>query len=452
MYKNKPAGIISMRDITEHKRMQELHKVIFNISNAAIVAPDTKSLILTIKKQLSLVIDISHVAIVCYDKNLCLLSSAHNEEMNEFIIPWPSGKSLSGYMINQNRAMLLSKDQIRELMELGEIDVEEINCESWLGVPLYNGDKTIGSFYAKSNDHVKAYTDEDLEMMVFIAAHISNSIQKDHDKLNYRKALLKAKESESLKVAFLSNISHAIRTPMNAIVGFSELIENEGISVHERDDFGSIISQSAMQLLSTVNNIIDISEIHCNQLEINKKWFNLNDLLNELLDLFNNEKTIKGKANLTILLEKGFDDHLSMMCSGGPQIHKILYCLLDNALIYTQVGVIKFGCYMRNDTLCFYVKDTGKGIAMEKQEIIFQSFRQADETPTRAFDGVGLGLTISKGLVDLLGGQIWMESKEGEGSVFSFSFPFEDLTCKYPHCTSTKCDHPNLKNNLQKNN
>ena len=449
IYNGKPAGIISMRDITEYKRTQELRKVIYAISNAVITTLDTEALILTIKKQLSLIIDTTHLAIVCYDSEYSLLSSPCKVDENEFVATWPNDKSLTGYMIKQNHPVLLSKDQIVRLVKAGAIDVDVTACQSWLGIPLHIGDKIIGAMYVQSHNQAMAYTDDDLEMMVFIAGHISNSIQHDRDKEDYRKALLKAEESENLKVAFLSNISHEIRTPMNAIVGFSELIENEEISVHDREDFSSIIGKSAMRLLSTVNDIIDVSEIHCNQLEINKKWVSLNDMLDQLLVLFNNEKTIKGKSNLTILLEKGFDDHQSMMCTDGLRIRQIFYCLLSNALIYTNVGVVKFGYAMRNGALCFYVEDTGKGIAKEKQEMIFQSFRQEDETQTRAYDGIGLGLTISKGLVGLLGGQIWIDSKEGEGSVFSFSIPFETLKCKYPHCTGTLCEHPNMKNTLQ---
>jgi len=448
LYNGKPAGIISMRDITGFKRTQELQKVIYAISNAAVAALDTKSLILTIKKYLRLIIDIKHLTIACYDSEYSLFSSPSKGNENEFAGAWPNDKSLTGYMIKQNRPILLSKKQIVRLVKMDVIDVDVTTCESWLGIPLQIGDKIIGALYVQSQNQAMAYTDDDFEMMVFIAGHISNSIRQDHDKRNYKKALLKAEESESLKVAFLSNISHEIRTPMNAIVGFSELMENGKISDHDREDFGSIIGQSAMRLLSTVNDIIDVSEIHCNQLEINKKWVGLNHILDQLLVLFNNEKALKGKANLTILLEKGFDDQQSMICTDGQRIRQILYCLLDNALIYTQVGVVRFGYAIRNDALCFYVGDTGKGIAKEKQELIFQSFRQEDESPTRAYDGIGLGLTISKGLVGLLGGNIWLDSKVGAGSVFTFKIPFENLKCKYPNCTCKLCEHPNMKKNL----
>ena len=429
VYRGAPAGIISMRDFTEHKRAQDLRKVIYAISNAVVVALDTKALILTIKKQLSLIIDTAHLAIICYDEaSVYPLRPAMRIKMS-LLLPGPMG-TLTGYMIKQNRPILLSKDQISELVEAGEIDVDETNCESWLGVPLYNSDKIIGAFYAHSNDHTKAYTKEDLEMIVFISVHISNSIQRDQDKEDYRQALLKAEESESLKVAFLSNISHEIRTPMNAIIGFTKIIENEEISVHDREDFGSIISKSAIRLLSTVSDIIDVSKIHCNQIKINKDWFDLNSLLGELLVSFNNEETLKGKTNITIILENELEGQKSMIYTDGQRLRQALFNLLNNALIYTNEGHITFGYVLQNDMLCFFVQDSGKGIAEEKQALIFNSFRQEDESSTRSFDGVGLGLTISKGLIELLGGKISLVSEEGKGSTFSFSIPNENQNSK----------------------
>ena len=238
------------------------------------------------------------------------------------------------------------------------------------------------------------------------------------------KAKEKAEESDRLKTAFLNNMSHEIRTPMNGILGFSELLEDETLPPEERRQYINIINNNSLHLLSIINDIIDISEIESKQISLSKVSFNLNQLLDELLISYQNEKTLIGKTGITLTLEKAFDEENSMIISDDLRIRQILYNLLNNSMKFTDKGFIKFGYADMGDVLQFFVQDFGKGIPKDKQSIIFERFRQEEENYTRQFGGNGLGLSISKGLVELLGGNMWLISDEGIGTTFYFTIPY----------------------------
>lgn len=425
IYRGRPAGIISVVDITERKRAEEIQKVMYAISNAVILTKDIKGLIGYIRKQLSSLIDTTNFAVAFYNEQTGMLTSPYFEDEKDDIAAWPLEKSLTGYVIKQNKPMLLTKHDIIELELKGEVREIGSMCEIWLGVPMYIENKVIGAFVLQSYTNPLAYTESDLEMLDFISHQISISIQRKQDIQNLRIALSKAEESDRLKTAFLSNMSHEIRTPMNGILGFSNLLDDDYLSSEERSQYIKIINHNGKHLLSIINDIVDIAKIDSNQLPINKDWFYLNYLLDELLVSYNNEKLTHHKDEVSFILDKGFEDHQSKIFTDDIRLRQILYNLLGNALKFTKEGFIKFGYSQQDDKLCFFVQDTGKGVAKEKQSIIFERFRQEEETYTRQFGGTGLGLTISKGLVELLGGEMWLVSDEAQGATFFFTLPIQ---------------------------
>jgi PAS domain S-box-containing protein len=424
LYRGRPAGILSLVDITERKRAEEIQKVMFAISNAVIVTKDIKELIFYIREQLNTLIDTTNFAVVFYNEDSGMLSAPYFEDEKDNIDSWPLEKSLTGYVIKQNRPLLLTKQHISELEKKGEIVAIGTICEVWLGVPLHIEGKVIGAFVVQSYDNPLAYNEKDLEMLGFISHQISISIQRKQDIQNLRIALSKAEESDRLKTAFLSNMSHEIRTPMNGIIGFSDLLDDDYLTSEERKQYTKIINTNGKHLLSIINDIIDIAKIDSNQLAINNDWFYLNHLLDELLVSYNNEKIIRKKECISFILEKGFEDYQSLILTDDVRLRQILLNLLGNAIKFTKEGFIKFGYSLQNNKLCFFVQDTGKGVAKEKQTIIFERFRQEEESYTRQFGGTGLGLTISKGLVELLGGNMWLVSDEGKGATFFFTIPY----------------------------
>lgn len=257
--------------------------------------------------------------------------------------------------------------------------------------------------------------------MVFILRDITE--QKNFEE-SLRTAKEMAEESDRLKSAFLANMSHEIRTPMNGILGFSELLDDDSLSPDDRSKFINVISENSRHLLGVVNDIIDISKIDSTQLAINNVSFNLNRLMDDVFMTYQNEKILKNKDQVKLEMNKSLSDEDSIIISDDIRLRQILYNLLGNALKFTKTGFIKFGYIVVDDKLQFMVQDTGKGIAKAKQSIVFERFRQEEDSYTRYFGGSGLGLSISKGLAELLGGKIWLESEVGVGSTFFFTIKY----------------------------
>jgi len=230
----------------------------------------------------------------------------------------------------------------------------------------------------------------------------------------------KAEESDRLKTAFLHNVSHEIRTPMNAILGFSSLLNETGIAEEERKQFVDVIFQSGNQLLSIINDIVDLASIESGQVKINIREIVLNQELRKLSEQF----AYKQKPlNITLSLETPLPDKAVHVMTDGTKLIQILSNLINNAFKFTKKGRITFGYSQKENCLEFFVRDTGVGIAPEHQKKVFDRFYQVDSAVSRHYSGTGLGLSICKAYVELLGGRIWLTSQPGEGSMFCFTIP-----------------------------
>jgi len=231
----------------------------------------------------------------------------------------------------------------------------------------------------------------------------------------------KAEESDRLKTAFLHNVSHEIRTPMNAIIGFSTLLNEPDLSEEERRQYIDIIFQSGSQLLSIINDIVDIANVESGQAKVNLTEFNLNSKLKKLNEQF----SIIGKQNnIKIILSMSLPDDASVINTDSTKLIQILSNLISNSVKFTKNGQIDFGYVLKDEFLEFFVIDTGIGIASEYHSRIFDRFFQIDNTVSRQYSGTGLGLSICKGYVDILGGVIKVESESGKGTKFLFTIPF----------------------------
>jgi hypothetical protein len=230
----------------------------------------------------------------------------------------------------------------------------------------------------------------------------------------------KAEESDRLKSAFLANMSHEIRTPMNGILGFTELLLEPDLSSGQREQFIEIVHKSGQRMLNTVTDIIEMSKIEAGIVNISFKVTDVNSKLEELVTFFKQEASQKG---LKLSLKKVLSEQDKNLLADTNMLNSIISNLIKNAIKYTNSGFIEVGCSKKDDFIEFYIKDTGIGIPEDRIEAIFERFIQADIADTRAFQGSGLGLTISKSYVEMLGGKIWVESREGEGSTFYFTLP-----------------------------
>jgi len=230
----------------------------------------------------------------------------------------------------------------------------------------------------------------------------------------------KAEESDRLKSAFLANMSHEIRTPMNGILGFASLLKDEELTKSEQVEYIAIIEKSGSRLLNIINDIIDISKIEAGQIKVKLSETNINDQISYIKEFFSIEAEAKG-IKLTTSTDLSYED--AKINTDREKIYAALINLTKNALKFTSEGSIEVGYKSKPDFIEFFVKDTGAGIPQDKLNLIFERFRQASESLSRNYEGAGLGLSISKAYIEMLGGTIWVESEPGVGSTFYFNIP-----------------------------
>jgi PAS domain S-box-containing protein len=231
----------------------------------------------------------------------------------------------------------------------------------------------------------------------------------------------KAEESDLLKSAFLANMSHEIRTPMNGILGFSSLLKQPGLTGKEQQNYINSIEKSGARMLNIISEIIDISKIESGQMGVHFQDTNINKKVEEVYSLFKPEAKNK---KIYLSYKNGLPANEAITLTDRDKFYSILTNLVKNAIKYTNTGSIEFGYNIKGETFEFFVKDTGIGIPKEKQTAIFERFIQADIADVQARQGAGLGLSISKAYVEMLGGKIWVESEEGLGATFYFTIPY----------------------------
>jgi PAS domain S-box-containing protein len=243
------------------------------------------------------------------------------------------------------------------------------------------------------------------------------------------KAKEKAEESDRLKSAFLTNMSHEIRTPMNGILGFAELLKEPNLSSDDQQDYIQTIGISGARMLNTINSIVDMSKIESGLMNLDIKETNINEKIEFTYKFFKPEVETKG---LKFLFKNSLQAKEAIIKTDNEKVYAILTNLVRNAIKFTYEGSIEFGYDLvktQDDaSLQFFVKDTGVGIPQNQCELIFERFRQGSESNNRGYEGSGLGLSICKSYVEMLGGRIWVESQEGRGSIFYFTIPYNPVS------------------------
>ena len=232
----------------------------------------------------------------------------------------------------------------------------------------------------------------------------------------------KAEESDRLKSAFLANMSHEIRTPLNSILGFSTLLLDPFFDNKEQIEFANLIITNGNNLLTIISDIMDISKIESGEIKIRKSEIDAQKFLTTIKEQFSYQA--EGK-NLELRLTCPANDQEKMIFADPERLRQIFNNLMSNAIKFTEIGHIEIGCLLKGEMIEFYINDTGIGIPEVYHEVIFERFRQVENEKTRKYGGNGLGLTISKNLIELMGGKIWLESEPDEGSTFYFSLPIQ---------------------------
>ena len=242
---------------------------------------------------------------------------------------------------------------------------------------------------------------------------------------NLQKETRRAKTADELKSSFLANMSHEIRTPVNSIVGFSNLLAVEQIPDIQKKDFVSYIRSSSEVLLNLIDDIIDIAKIEAGELKINKKECEIKTLFEELLRIFNEVKTNCKKDHLNLICKPDRNIPDLVFRTDPFRLKQILINLISNAIKFTEKGYIEFGYNIREEKVVeFYVRDTGVGMTRSELDLIFERFKRSNSPEKKNIAGTGLGLAISRNLVQLLGGEMWVDSEPLRGTVFFFTLPY----------------------------
>lgn len=442
-------------DITERKHSENLQRVLFNISKQVFETGDIKQLLGIIKNELNSLIDTRNFYVAFYNEETGMLTTEFESDEKDSIDTWPAEKSLTGFVVRNNKSLIIKRDGYQELGNKYDLDHVGTASEVWLGVPLIADGKAFGAIVVQDYNNPNAYNENELKMLEFIASQLSLSIQRQKSIIELQHAFAKADAGDRLKTAFINNISHEIRTPLNGILGFTEMTLNPDSTPEDNELFYNVIKKSSKRLLNTVTSYMDISLLVSGTMEIIRRPSNLDKLFHELYNDF--KETCSSKGIELKILKPNVADAL-IMNTDIEKLRKIVTHLLDNAVKFTQKGTIEFGYITPDsngsqgevitkpieksvsvpDELEFFVSDTGTGINTEALNFIFDAFMQADVSPTRGYEGSGLGLTIASGMVKLLGGKLWIDTERGKGSIFHFTLPFSENQVLTPAKTPEK--------------
>jgi len=237
----------------------------------------------------------------------------------------------------------------------------------------------------------------------------------------------KAEESDRLKSAFLANMTHEIRTPMNAIIGFSNLLDSADTEGINKEELIQLIIKNSNALLNLIDDIIDIAKIEAEQLKIVEKECNIQSVFADLIDKFS--EINMGNSLVKLVVKEEFLNKPLVIKTDPFRLQQIMSNLIGNAFKFTEKGTVEFGYNLQHtnqqNTILFYVKDTGIGLMTEQTLTIFNRFTRIEDNLKKIYRGAGLGLAITKNLVEMMGGKIWVESEINKGSAFYFTLPYK---------------------------
>ncbi|HCV15450.1 MAG TPA: hypothetical protein DF637_03835 [Rikenellaceae bacterium] len=307
-------------------------------------------------------------------------------------------------------------DNVRKILEPQGV-------KSLLTIPLINNNKCTGFLGLDSVVRHNNYNESDERLLSIFAQLLINVTNRQILEQSLLSEKERAEESNKLKTAFLQNLSHEIRTPMNGIMGFSQLLKEFPDDPQVASEYLDVIDKSGQRLLRLVDDLVSISKIEAGIIVIEKERFNINDVLDELYQIFHVQAEKKG---LKLVLENRILNEDANVCTDKTKVYQIISNLISNSIKFTENGSVNFGCNIEDGMLNFHVADTGIGIPLDKQDVIFDRFIQGDTSINRGYEGSGLGLSISKAFVSKLKGHIWLKSELGKGSTFYVNIPCQE--------------------------
>jgi GAF domain-containing protein len=359
--------------------------------------------------------DIAFVALLDETSQTIAFPYSYGEEFASI----PFGEGLTSKIIQSNQPLLINEELDRQVSEMGATLVGR-RARSFLGVPITVSGKAVGILSVQNCSEEGMFDQDDVRLLSTIATSVGNAINNAELFQKAQKSQADAEQANSAKSVFLANMSHELRTPLNAIIGFTRIVRRKGEGLLPEKQLENLdkVLVSAENLLDLINSVLDISKIEAGRMDVIAANFRIS----ALIDLCIN--TAQPLLQPGVTLEKHVEEGLEIVHSDQDKIRQIVLNLLSNAAKFTQQGKISLDARREGDQILrISVADTGIGISAEALPRVFKEFEQADATTTRKYGGTGLGLTISRNLAHLLGGDLIAESTLGEGSTFTLVIP-----------------------------
>ncbi|MDO8897950.1 MAG: PAS domain S-box protein, partial [Bacteroidales bacterium] len=418
------AVVVSLRDISHRKQAEMIDLLKFNITRSILNAKNFVDLLEIVRNELGLMFDTTNFFVAMYDAERDMLVNTINKDEKDWFDEWSAKESLSGFVVKSGNSVLMSRKEIEQFSAQNNIELIGAPASCWMGVPIKVENTILGVMAIQSYLDTEAFNKADLALLEMIAHEVGIFIERQNYLDKLLEAKEKAEESDKLKTAFINNISHEIRTPLNGIMGFGQLMAEEDITSEERAVYLKTLQNSSNRLMNTVTDIMDMAFLTSGSLKLNKQEFLLLPFLTNTVQKM---REYCDSKNLELELLESSDAAKIMLNTEKELLGKVLLKLLDNAIKFTDVGKITIGYHFIKDQIEIFVSDTGRGVAADKLNFIFEMFIQEETALTRGYEGSGLGLAIASGIVDKLGGEMKVKSEKGKGSEFSFTIPVKGL-------------------------